>query len=369
MNVEGSLRLLSALNFKNGMDRYWRRTATHRIADDEKNRIRSKLVALLFEPSPKLARAYAEGTAKVARMDFPNQWPDLPIVVLNAVKSSFDPSFASPDQAMAQRSSLFTMHRILKELYKVPRLRQALHPLAPGFFRFVGDLYQRNAADFFAHVQQTASSPTDLARLEHCLIVAVLALKCIRRLLVHGYPEKASTNGDGLTPVHATQDAANLFVVLRSHFEGFIKLRYSLPRSSPDKPSPLRAINENVSKASVLLGKIFLDVQSERFISFCLLPGSMDVVKFYWTLLREYDIGQSDVVFERIILQGLKLLRGLIKNDKLSADPQCLRTLVSKYVPLSREDLESGMMSQSLLSQKRRTISGNSVFGSRHRKR
>jgi hypothetical protein len=69
------VRYLSAIQLKNGIDKYWRKTATNAIKKDEKTLIRSRcLDAGINEPDHRLALQNALVVAKIVRFEYPNDW-------------------------------------------------------------------------------------------------------------------------------------------------------------------------------------------------------------------------------------------------------------------------------------------------------
>ena len=69
------VRYLATIQLKNGIDKYWRKTATSAIKKEEKNLIRSRcLESGLIEPDHRLALQNALVVAKIARFEFPHDW-------------------------------------------------------------------------------------------------------------------------------------------------------------------------------------------------------------------------------------------------------------------------------------------------------
>lgn len=69
------VRYLSAIQLKNGIDKFWRKTATNAIKKDEKALIRSRcLNAGINEPDHRLALQNALVVAKIVRFEYPNDW-------------------------------------------------------------------------------------------------------------------------------------------------------------------------------------------------------------------------------------------------------------------------------------------------------
>jgi len=69
------VRYLSAIQLKNGIDKYWRKTASNAITKEEKALIRSRcLDSGIQEPDHRLALQNALVVAKITRFEFPQDW-------------------------------------------------------------------------------------------------------------------------------------------------------------------------------------------------------------------------------------------------------------------------------------------------------
>ncbi|KAJ3319161.1 Importin-11 [Blyttiomyces sp. JEL0837] len=376
-SLDHAVRHLAALYFKNGIDKYWRKTATHALQRDEKVEIRSQLMALLFEPSNKLARAYAEGTAKIARIDFPTEWPDLLHVILASVQASFNLSTPNQDPAnrrLAQQHSLYTLHRVVKGLYtmKTARGKQVLYQIGPELFRYLSTLYYEKSESILS--QLNGSIPMEainVIELEGHAKVALMALKSLRRLIVHGFPDRVTRMFPDKLPFNQIPECLKLFESLTTYLGKFLQIRTILPKpdiqniKDPNASSPWRPVHRCITKMSLLIGKLYLDLLEERMMNFCVVPGSMSIPAFYWSHVQAYTLAGGDEMYERILLQGLRIIRHLVDNSKFAHnDPDrhpdseeahkvihsqlltqefissCTQVLISKYLPLGQEDLE-----------------------------
>lgn len=75
LSLPVEVRYLSGIQLKNGIDKYWRKTATNAIRKDEKTLIRSRcLEAGISEPENGLALQNALVVAKIIRFEYPNEW-------------------------------------------------------------------------------------------------------------------------------------------------------------------------------------------------------------------------------------------------------------------------------------------------------
>ena len=71
------VRWLAVIQFKNGVDKYWRSTRINAINKEEKASIRKRLFDMIDEQNNQLCIQNAQATSKIARLDFPVDWPDL----------------------------------------------------------------------------------------------------------------------------------------------------------------------------------------------------------------------------------------------------------------------------------------------------
>ncbi|KAH7967139.1 hypothetical protein HPB49_023016 [Dermacentor silvarum] len=114
--VEVNVRWLAVLYIKNGIERYWRKTATKTVGEDEKKVLRQKMISNFHEPVNQASRAaaflqlalqLAVLVSKVARFDCPTEWPELVPTLLQVVRN--------PDDLPQQRS-LLVLHHVTKSL-------------------------------------------------------------------------------------------------------------------------------------------------------------------------------------------------------------------------------------------------------------
>ena len=69
------VRYLAVVQLKNGIDKYWRKTAVNAISKEEKVLIRSRcLESCLGEPNSWLALQSALMIARVIRYEYPHDW-------------------------------------------------------------------------------------------------------------------------------------------------------------------------------------------------------------------------------------------------------------------------------------------------------
>ncbi|KAH6564693.1 hypothetical protein BASA62_007741 [Batrachochytrium salamandrivorans] len=349
--IHVKLRSLAIIYLKNGISRYWRKGASNCIQPDEKAKIRQRQLSNMNEPIRKLAVQQAVVTSKIARSDFPGDWPDLLHILVPLVRASFDvPQPLDDDIKNTQHNALYTLHHVVKMLCSktLPQSRRLLYQLAPDIFSFVSSVFYDRVNLFFSMSQQVnMSDPAHQS--DDLLPVARVALKCLRRLIVHGFTEP-----DKLPNV------IEFVGSLTRYMQSFMQIRQSIPKASS-------GLHATLSSLCVLIGKLYLDFAQERLVSFVLARDGVSILKFYLMLLESTPKVQDDETMETILIQALRLFKKVIKNPSFNAVSQSntdermqlvihtldsqlfkpdqvvslARLLVSHYIQLSEEDLAS----------------------------
>ncbi|KAG6487338.1 hypothetical protein ZIOFF_055924 [Zingiber officinale] len=163
-------RLLASVYFKNSISRYWRhRRDTSGISNDEKNHIRTKLLLHLREENTQIAIQLAVLVAKIARIDYPKEWPEL--------FSILGQQLQSPDT--------LTSHRVFM--------------IASQLFEFTWNLWKNDVQTIlqtFSTISQSVIT-NSLVEHGHDLIIIcerwLLCLKIIRQLIISGYPSDTTS--------------------------------------------------------------------------------------------------------------------------------------------------------------------------------
>ena len=69
------VRYLAIIQLKNGIDKYWRKTATNAVTKEDKAAIRTRLLeSAINEADSRLALQNALVVAKIVRFEFPHDW-------------------------------------------------------------------------------------------------------------------------------------------------------------------------------------------------------------------------------------------------------------------------------------------------------
>ncbi|KAL4765716.1 putative importin 11 [Aspergillus foveolatus] len=294
--VPNEARYLAIIQIKNGIDKYWRKTAPNAIKKEEKEHIKVRaLQAGVVEPAPLLALHNAFVLAKIMRLEYPQEWPEGIPAVIDSLRSSVQPG-ANPLQLPR---TLIILLQIVKELStaRLQRTRQSLQSIVPEILHVLGGIYV-DKVNAWAPALEQGNYGT--AGLPEAMEQSLIALKVLRRLLVAGYEHP-----------NRTKDAQEFWLLTHSQFSRL----FALISGSVALPEEVQKF---VEKHLLQLSKLHVEMAKDRAASFALLPDSIPLVQSYWTLVvklgENYSQlgadGTSDKTFmEKAGLRALLLLR------------------------------------------------------------
>ncbi|KAI7828636.1 armadillo-type protein [Gamsiella multidivaricata] len=324
--LDTNIRWQAIIYLKNGIDKYWRKTAKNAIAPEEKVEIRSRLLSALDEEQKPLATQNAVLIAKIARIDFPLEWPDLLTTLLEIIRSSTANESDSRARLVQQRS-LYTLHLIVKGLISktLAAGRRQFQQVAPDLFSNVVNIYVRYVDMLFA------SNTTNIEVISGCLETSHMALKCLRRVVVHGFPEFSATEG----PVA-------FFRLALEHLQKFITFKEAIPEQCSFL---VTAVDSHIK----LIGKFYMDLMDAHPRQFILTPGAGDGAASAQTTLiqglllikktlKDPQFILSDKDPEQVVVQ----CRHIIENEFMTPDTtnKLAEILITKYMRLTEDDLE-----------------------------
>ncbi|KAI9847676.1 MAG: hypothetical protein M1837_001924 [Sclerophora amabilis] len=307
------IRYLSIIHLKNGIDKYWRKTAQNAVSKEEKSVIRSRaLEAGLNEANRRLALQNALVVAKIVRFEFPNDWPDVITTLIAVLRSSTQEAPLNP--LRTSRGLLLLLH-VVKELStaRLQRSRLSLQSVTPEIIFVLGRIYVEKVQRWRGFLE--AGGEDEGGALED-VDQSLLAIKVIRRLLISGYEFPQREN-----------DVREFWGIVRSQLSDFLNLAMK-------DPQPLSGeVTQLVEKHLLQFSKLHLDMARSHPADFVLLPDSIELARDYWGFIAKYgesfgskavkmpaktqseaEIDESDKpMAERLSLKGLLLLRACLK--------------------------------------------------------
>ncbi|KAM5447134.1 hypothetical protein McanMca71_003770 [Microsporum canis] len=324
------VRYLSIIQLKNGIDKYWRKTADKYVlaikalplkqmtADpcsaikaEEKNRIKRRAIeAGVVEPAPQLALQNALIVAKILRAEFPLEWPEAISEILGHLRASIQPG-ANPVQLSR---TLLILLQVIKELStgRLEKTRRGLRSVAPELFHVIASIYVEKVQKWGTFLE---SGGDDEGGALEAVEQSLMSLKVIRRLIISGFEH----------PNRET-DISEFWALSLTHLGNFYSLVQRQPSAFPTEVEKL------IGKHVIQLSKLHLEMARSHPPAFGLLPQSVDMVKSYWGLVVELgktygstDFSQLKVgtggdaddeekpLLERLGLKALLLLRACAK--------------------------------------------------------
>ncbi|KAK6338748.1 hypothetical protein TWF696_009558 [Orbilia brochopaga] len=381
-SLQREVRWMSIITLKYGVERFWRKTATNSLSKAERAVIRNRLLDCVDEPDSQLALQNAVIVGKVARNEYPLEWPDIFSRLLEIIRASAPPPEQSqtlpgkqPSALRLQRALTILLH-VVKELCagRLPRIRSNLQTASPELFHVIAGIYVQYVEHWTHGID--AKSHTDEwvnARLN----ISLSCLKVLRRLLVSGFEF-----------ANRSEEIRQFWTILNEQWNTFLRL------TTAELPDANRDL---VAKHVIGLGKIYLDLSRGQPAAFALMPDVLVVLQNYWHVANDYgealangskqglgkhpkpkgDVGMPQdgedraMFLEKVALQGMLLYRNCIqmvfkpvqtfkyrhKEEKdetarakeffkervftLELATRFMELLITKYFILRKDDLET----------------------------
>lgn len=307
--MPSEIRYLAIIQLKNGIDKYWRKTATNAIQPEEKSQIRSQLLdGGIREAETNLALQNALVVSKVVRIDYPLDWPD---VLTSLIKILRD---VSRTNQLHLRRGMLILLQVIKEL-STARLRTSqtrLQSVTPEIVFLLNEIYTEKVTTWVGFFNGNGD---DEGGAMDAMENSLFAIKILRRLLIAGYEY----------PNHS-KDVQQLWEHSQHQFGQFLEM------VSHDPPVLVSPAKDLVEKHLVQFSKLHAQMANSHPAAFALLPSSLDLVRAYWGLVAKFgesygsesqdfssktrrDDTDKDErpVMEKLCLKGLNILRACLK--------------------------------------------------------
>ncbi|CAK7562935.1 MAG: hypothetical protein SEPTF4163_000791 [Sporothrix epigloea] len=276
------VRFLAVILLKNGIDKYWRSAARLKggLQPDEKALIRTRLFqGTVGEPDAVLALHNALATAKIVRVDYPQDWPTaLPdlAVLLRSLKDT-DPA--------GLHGALLLLLRAIKELStaRLRRSQTALQHISEEFCFLLAEIYDANSAVWIAYLSENNGSVQNMDQNTYqTMVISFSALKVLRHLTISGFEFP-----------HRCASVCKFWSVTQMHFmqlTGFFKMSEARAPGGNKETNGDKNSLDLVAKHLLKIAKIHLDMSEVHPASFAALPASVDMVGAYWNLVDDFAV-------------------------------------------------------------------------------
>ncbi|ORY75687.1 armadillo-type protein [Leucosporidium creatinivorum] len=336
------IRLQAAVQFKNGVDKYWRRAAVNAIAPEEKRSIRPRLLAMVDEPDRVLAKNVALCIAKIARLDYGVDWDELPTSLLSSLQVGLSHPTPSTARIILHRTLLY-LHESIKSLSsnRMPKGRALMAQVAQMTFPTLRQLHEQTlaaAVDKFQK-QGLGGEKEEVEEIE----LALLGFKALSKLLVYGFKNPSQD-----------EMVKSFFTATLPALSSLISLRITLLTSTPNAPpsQPLTLLTKQV----ISYGKLYRLLFNHNGAAFLAMNLSSQIIETYWHAIQgsAADVSSSiadevNALYpERFVVQALLLLQSTLGNwasaSPVDVSPEFVKQfaelLVTRLLPLRQVDLE-----------------------------
>lgn len=291
------VRLLASVYFKNSINRYWRnRRDSAAISSEEKNHLRQKLLSHLREENDKIAGLLAVLISKIARLDYPREWPELFSVLANKLQSA---------DVLTSHRIFLILFRTLKEL-STKRLtvdQRNYAEITSHLFGYSWGLWQSDVQAILNSFSTLAQSYTSNA-LEQChdelYLMSerwLLCLKIIRQLIISGFPSDSKC-------VQEVQPVKEVSPILLKAIQSFLPYYSSFQKGHPK-------FWDFIKRACTKLMKVLVTIQGRHPYSFgdkSVLPPVMD-----FCLNKITDPDPYILSFEQFLIQCMVMVKCVLE--------------------------------------------------------
>ncbi|KAJ9151808.1 Importin-beta domain-containing protein [Pleurostoma richardsiae] len=264
-STPGDIRLLAIILLKNGIDKYWRgTTGKYKIKSEEKTTIRDRLFqGTIYAEDKSLALHNSLVTAKIVRIDYPQDWPHALTEIIGILRTFKDGLQAHLTGALS------LLHYTVKELgtARLRRSQTALQSVTPEIVFLLIEIYT-DKVTWWRNWLTTGHGDEDDADL--AIQSSLMALKILRRLLNFGYEQP-----------HQDKLVQEFWSLTQTHFGQF--LGYVSHDSAV--PAPYQDV---VGKHLHQFTKLHLEMSEAHPASFAVLPNSIPLVHAYWDLVAKF---------------------------------------------------------------------------------
>lgn len=295
---------LAIIQLKNGIDKYWRKTARNAIREQEKDLIRSRSIESgVNEPDHRLALQLSVVIAKIIRHEYPQGWPDPITSILEKLRQTSQPS---RNPVHLSRTLLVLLY-VIKELStsRLQRSRKSLQSATPEIITALFLVYTEMVSKWFSFLQ---NSGDDEGGALESVEQSLLALRALRRLIVAGYDFP-----------NRHPEIRELWGVLAAQFGEILAIIQNESTRIHVQPRVL------VEKHLIQIAKFHVSMARDHPAGYALLPDSANLARAYWGLIQQFGktygsqspapfarIGTYGDAEEKIPIQQILSLKGLL---------------------------------------------------------
>lgn len=314
------VRLLATVYFKNSINRYWRhRRDSYGISNEEKDHLRKNLLLNMREENSQIALQLAVLISKIARLDYPKEWPDLLSVLAQQLQSA---------DVLASHRVFMVLFRTLKEL-STKRLavdQKNYAEITGHLFEYTWNLWKSDVQAILQNLSMLSQRNDIDSILEQSNDLALicdrwlLCLKIVRQLIFSGYASDSRTAQEVWQVREVCPTVLTAIRSLLPYYDSF-----------KDKQAKLW---DFAKRACTKLMKVLVTLQGRHPYSFVhqtVLPATVD---FCLNMITNPE--QTGTTFEEFLIQSMVLVKSVLECKEYRPSPTG-RVINENAQPLSLE--------------------------------
>ncbi|KAJ7638980.1 armadillo-type protein [Roridomyces roridus] len=358
------IRQQSIIQFKNAASSHWRSRKV--LSDEHRIRIRTRCFSFLDEEDETIAECNQVIVSKIARIDYPNNWPNLVDDLLKIIDSTFAKRFADAanedmHDTLVLRRSLKLLNAILKEFAnaKMPNINRSMGTiLAKSQVALCGYYSTLVLSSYLSNTTLSPRACTDI-------LLGHLVYKCIVKLAIWLWNRMDRAKSEGIDSAASFQWISSIFIESANGLKQLVAVRLSiienhLATGLASNPYASRSV-DILTRHIRLLGKFFRRLQELSSPRFTSLPTAPDVVAWYWDQVvlatktppliadspeAPYPVRflvQGMVLFKENLSQWKPVRKDGRENETVlskSFVENAVETLIQQFMPLKGAELE-----------------------------
>ncbi|PIA28651.1 hypothetical protein AQUCO_06800076v1 [Aquilegia coerulea] len=294
---QADVRLIASVYFKNSVNRYWRnRRDSTGISNEEKIHLRQKLLSHLREENYQIALQLAVIISKIARIDYPREWPELYSVLAQRLQSA---------DVLTSHRIFMVLFRSLKELstMRLPAHQRKFAEISSHLFEFSWQLWQNDMKTILHAFSSLGQSFTSNAPVEHQddLYLTcerwLFCLKVVRQLIISGFQSDAKS----IQEVHPVKEVCPMFL---NAIQSFLPYYLSFQQRH-------QKFWDFTKRACTKLMKVIVSVHDRHPYSFgdnCVI---MPVMEFCFNRITNPE--PEIISFEEFVIQCMIMVKSILE--------------------------------------------------------
>ncbi|KAI9291960.1 ARM repeat-containing protein [Neoconidiobolus thromboides FSU 785] len=301
-NLPFKIRFQALIYLKNGIDRYWRKTAYNAMTEEDKISIKQRVLSQFHEAEKRLSLQNSVIISKIVRVDYPEEWSDVFQHIINSLEPKKESS--EMENKLIQLQVLKTLQLCIKTLNSkvLSSGKKAFKQLAPLLGDILVPLYYTHYNELKKIFNNNYNANNSLnneiqnqivEELEYCILI----IKCLKPLIGSG-----SKNFNQI-PSHE-RFFTDSVIFLKEIYELIKILKMDTP------------LTEQFIKLMKLIGKFYLNLQAHQPIQFVQSNAWLTIMEFYNVLLKEQSVNElsDEITMVKCCIQGMILIKDTIAN-------------------------------------------------------